>query len=439
MRKFTKSKVFVAAIVGGILGTHTALAEVDIEGSFHPYADGLPTAEGVTPGMVIDSSNVDQVKHALDEQTYGFVKAGDYQITVAPTIDFNLNAKYIEASKQNGDVGFDENGNLTNYVSGRPFPYPPKEEDPQAGVKLIWNFQYGTAWGDLGCLSPFYYLFKDMRSGNLERTIQLDKLCFQRKARRTMFEPKPEVTPNPDGIFRAMYLRVSEPFDLKDTQLLIHKYKDDAKRTNAWMYLGFQRRVRRLSTGQTTDSYLGTDLMIEDFEGYNGQVTDFNWEYLGTKTLLMPMWAYDSIPEEDLSDEFEHNGFKYVDFGGKAKCFPKAPWMLRKVYLLKGSPKDSSHPISHRIHYVDAQSNDLPMNHIYDRKGEFWKWFAIGYSHADHHLPINKGAGVIFADAAAMIDVQVQHCTSLHFYSTMGADLTDESTFQVQNLRASAN
>ena len=33
-----------------------------------------------------------------------------------------------------------------------------------------------------------------------------------------------------------------------------------------------RRRVRRLAVGQITDAFLGTDAMIEDFEGYNGRI-----------------------------------------------------------------------------------------------------------------------------------------------------------------------
>ena len=51
------------------------------------------------------------------------------------------------------------------------------------------------------------------------------------------------------------------------------------------LYLGFQRRVRRLAQGQVTDSFLGSDLMIEDFEGYNGRVSDMKWTYKGTKNV----------------------------------------------------------------------------------------------------------------------------------------------------------
>ena len=86
--------------------------------------------------------------------------------------------------------------------------------------------------------------------------------------------PVPEITPNPSELFRSIYVVVLEPYDVVNTQLLIHRAEDDQKRDNSWLYLGFQRRVRRLATGQVTDSFLGSDIMIEDFEGYNGRVCD---------------------------------------------------------------------------------------------------------------------------------------------------------------------
>ena len=49
--------------------------------------------------------------------------------------------------------------------------------------------------------------------------------------------------------------------------------------------------VRRLASVKITDAFLGTDLMIEDFEGYNGRVSDYNWEYGGTRDLLLPFFT----------------------------------------------------------------------------------------------------------------------------------------------------
>jgi hypothetical protein len=36
---------------------------------------------------------------------------------------------------------------------------------------------------------------------------------------RVMFDPRPDIEPNPGGIFRSVYGTVLEPFDLANTQL----------------------------------------------------------------------------------------------------------------------------------------------------------------------------------------------------------------------------
>lgn len=433
-----KNNKKLALIALGLMTSvcHADVTQDDVAYSFSPYADGFPSVSGLEEGVVINQGNVDQFKDYIDEGTYKFIKQGEYEITVAKPIDFKLHEKYIEASLNNTNVKLGADGNLKNYVNGRPFPYKPRQDDPDAGKKLIWNFQYGRVWGDLGCQHPFIWEYKSMPDEKLERTIVFDKSCFQRRAFKTTFDPVPETLPNPDQLYRAIYLRVAEPFDLKDTQLLLHKYKDDTKRTNGWLYLGFQRRVRRLATGQVTDAFLGSDIMIEDFEGFNGRISDFDWEYLGEKTLLLSMWNYAEIPDKGRKYVDEASGFKYVDFKGQGNCFPDAPWMLRKVYIVKGSPKDENHPLSHRIHYIDAQTNEMPVNLIYDRKGDYWKWFNIGWGHVDHHHPSNKGTGAMIGDTASLVDVQAKHCTTLHFNGRVGADLADDNDFSVQQMRS---
>jgi len=53
----------------------------------------------------------------------------------------------------------------------------------------------------------------------------------------------------------AIYAKVYEPQDLKNTQLLILHADNDHKPQDAYMYLGFQRRVRRMAPGQYTDAF----------------------------------------------------------------------------------------------------------------------------------------------------------------------------------------
>jgi hypothetical protein len=366
---------------------------------------------------------------------YQHIKDGWIELEVGDTVDLHLAKTYVEATRKGiGKVKLGAKlGELDGYVAGRAFPEEPSLDDPRAGEKLSWNYKYGYNWGDNAAIYPFYWTYRDMKSGKVERTIKFN-FHFLNFMHRVNQQPLPEVPNNPARVFRGIYVKVLEPFDLKNTQLLILRYENDLKRDNAWLYLGFQRRVRRLATGQVTDSFLGSDLMIEDFEGYNGRTSDMTWTYKGTVNILLPFYRHNELK---LSDKrVDSDGYRYVALGGKGGCFPQIKWALRKAYVVEAVPVDKNHPISKRIFYMDAQTFTLPRTVIYDRKGELWKSWFIGQAHPDYHLPKNKGSGVSLDDSFAMIDVQAGHCTTGQFKGQVEPKLNPQSLFTVQNMRA---
>jgi len=413
-----------------------AATEADVENSFNPYKSGMPSFPGLTPGMTINKTNVEQFKDVLGAGVYRLIKEGQFEMKVGATTQFAISKAYVDATKANlnkAKLGA-KPGELTGYVAGRPFPEEPDVKDPRAGEKLAWNYKYGVNWGDGAIISPFYWKYKNMQSGQVEKTIKYD-FHFLNFMHRTKDAPVPEITPNPSGIFRAIYVKALEPADLKNTQLLIQRFEDDNKLDDAYLYLGFQRRVRGRPPAQATDAFLGSDLMIEDFEGYNGRVSDMKWTFKGTKNVMLPMWNHNELKlASDMPADAD--GFKYVDFGGQGKCFHEGTWQLRKVYVLEAAPVNTNHPVSKRVFYMDAQLGNLNgANEIYDRKGELWKVFMVGKSHADHHLPINKGAGIGVDDAFSMVDLQSRHCTTGQFKGQVDPKKNPPGLFQVQNLR----
>ncbi len=430
-------KTLIAATVA-LLATGFAHAstEADVENTFNPYKGGFPKVNGLNPGTVINKANADQFKDAIPAGVYRLLKDGLFEIKVGPTTQFELSKAYIEATRKNlgkAKLGA-KNGDLEGYVAGRPFPEEPDAKDPRAGEKLAWNYKYGVNWGDGAAISPFYWKYRNMQTGQVEKTIKFN-FHFLNFKHRVKDAPVPEVTPNPSELFRAIYVKALDPQDLKNTQLLIQRYEDDQKLDDAYLYLGFQRRVRRLATGQTTDAFLGSDLMIEDFEGYNGRISDMKWTYKGTKNVILPMWNHNELK---LATDMpaEPDGYKYVDFGGQGGCFHNATWQLRKVYVLEAAPVNANHPVSKRVFYMDAQLGNLNgANEIYDRKGELWKVFMVGKSHPDSHLPINKGSGIGIDDAFSMVDVQSKHCTTGQFKGQVDPKLNPPSMFQVQYMR----
>ncbi len=427
-------KTLIAATVA-LLATGFAHAstEADVENTFNPYKGGFPKVNGLNPGTVINKANADQFKDAIPAGVYKLLKDGLFEIKVGPTTQFELSKPYVEATRKNlgkAKLGA-KNGDLEGYVAGRPFPEEPDAKDPRAGEKLAWNYKYGVNWGDGAAIYPFYWKYRNMQTGQVEKTLKMN-MHFLNFKHRVKDAPLPEVTPNPSELFRAIYVKVLEPQDLKNTQLLIQRYEDDQKLDDAYLYLGFQRRVRRLATGQTTDAFLGSDLMIEDFEGYNGRVLDAEWKYVDTKSMLMPVYRHSQLKNTAPKDA---DGYGMVTFHGQGECFPNIPWSLRTVHVLEAVPTLSSSPIGKRIMYLDAQATVFPMILIYDKKGELWKRWQVGYSDSAYHAPVNKDAGIMIYTTASMLDVQSKHCTALALKMQSEPKANPPSMFSVQYLR----
>ncbi len=419
-RTLTRVGSVTACVALMALGGVAVAQDIDkvIQNAFDPYADGMPSYPGYEPGMTIDHSNLVDFVEALPEGLAGIIQAGGYALETRPTFSLDISDNYQTATReQYGQVTLGEGvGDVSGFVAGRPFPDEPSKDDPRAGEKLIWNYQYGYGAGDALSVDPMHWTYKQLADGTVDRRLELEGHLLNVMGRVDQ-DPRPELPKNRDRILRSLYLNVREPFELRDTQLLMHRYIDDKKRDDAWMYNGSARRVRRLATGQTTDSYLGSDLMIEDFGGYNGRISDYQWTYVGTMSMFLPFYRHDELTVFATDPPPQKDGYQFVEFGGQGGCFPLIHWQLRKVYVLDGVPIDESHPLSRRRIYFDAQTFTIPYEDIYDVAGKLWKVYFIGQAHPDFYQGTEyDGTGASFFEAFTVVDVQAGRCTIGQFY-----------------------
>jgi len=385
------------------------------------------------PGTVLDAGNVSEYASYLDETLIDLIGEGNFTIEVTTSESFPVHPAYAAATNQYAGqtrLG-DRPGKLHDYIAGRPFPDPPSTDDPRAGDKLAWNMRYAFA-GDGGRIKPFYWQYRNMRTGKVERELSFAAASLRFK-HRTISPPLPDLPRNPSGIFNALYLHVLAPPDIRHTQVLIHRLEDDTRQEEGWLYLSAQRRVRRLPTGQNTDAFLGSDIMIEDFLGYNGRIMDMEWRYIETRQVLLPFFRHDELKLGER--EGGTDGFRFVAYGGTGGCFPAIKWQFRTAYVVEAIPNWSQHPLSKRLYYVDAETFFPAYGRLYDNRGELWKFAIAAYSHPDHHLPVNKGSYVPIFDAVTMIDLQAQHCTTLQPRSEVTTEGLKASDFVVQALR----
>ena len=386
----------------------------------------------LAPGKVINQANVEQYSSWLDGTLTDRILAGELQITLGDQLEFPVHPRYLEATRQHiGQTRLGTNpGELSNYAGGRPF-LNLAESDPQSGLKAAWNMRYSYA-PDETETAHFIWQYRDMAKNRLERTLHMYGAILRYKHRHS-HSPLPELENNPSDLYSALYLRVNSPQDIRNTQLLIHRADDDTKPEQAWIYFNTQRRVKRIATGQKTDAFLGSDIMIEDFLGYNGRIMDMGWQFKGSGELLLPMYAHNA---QDLSNSKpDKEGYRDIPFAGQGGCFPHVTWQLRKVYHLEAFPKDKNHPLSKRHYIIDAATFSPVLTQIYDRPGKLWKLGIVAISHSGFHTPENANWQGAIVDGVSMIDLQARHCTTLQIKSRMAPKPLRNKTFTTAYLR----
>ncbi len=382
-------------------------------------------------GTVLTKENVSQYSDFIDIPLKQLIEQGYVTITVGETFTVPMNEKFAsQTNKYKNTATIDHGtGNLLNYKEGLPFSDPIIVSDDQAGVKIAWNMRYAYG-GDSSMVDPFIWDYRNMTKDKIERTISFVGKTLRYKHRVSSL-PETNLPDNKAGIFSAIYLLAKKPYDLKNTQLLVHRLEDDSARERTWLYLSVQRRVRRLPSGQSTDAFLGSDIMIEDFLGYNGRIMDMKWKLLSREEILVPFFKHNKL-NADIPDS---NEYDFGQFHGKGHCFPNVPWQVRKVYKIEAIPKWTQHPLSKRIFYVDAETFTPVLGRFYDKSGDIWRMAIGGFSHPDYHLSENKGSGVMIPSLISMIDVQAQHCTTLKMKTSINSASVTRKNFTVQSLR----
>ncbi|MEH6504340.1 MAG: DUF1329 domain-containing protein [Cycloclasticus sp.] len=396
--------------------------------SFNTIASEPPAA-----GTIIDTLNVSRFEEYLSQPVIDLIKEDAFTITIGENFDIPISTFFLEKTKEfKGLARIDaSSGQLLNYHEGLPFTDEPDENDPFAGLKIAWNMRYANA-ADTSLVDPFIWQYRNMATSKIERTISFVGMTLRYK-HRTNLAPIPNLPNNPSNIFNAIYLLAEEPFDLKNTQLLVHRLEDDTARERTWLYLSVQRRVRSLPAGQTTDAFLGSDIMIEDFLGYNGRIKDMTWRFLATRDLLTPVYKHKQMEPGNGQSKIDYD---FGRFHGKGNCFPDVPWQLRKTYVLEAKPNSNEHPLSKRIFYVDAQTHIPLAGQYYDRNGKIWRIAISGFTHPDFHLAQNKDSGVAIPTLISMIDLQAQHCTTLKMKTLINSTKIKRKNFSVQSLRS---
>jgi hypothetical protein len=325
-------------------------------------------------GDVITFERIDALRRYLPDEFWNnrdFFFYEGMQLEVGPFFrDYSQSDAYKAATKKNaGTARLGPDGSLENFTSGQPFPMDTIDclGDPQAGAKIMWNFDY--SWVGSGAQASFYYSYWDrgeelpLYYEGTSKSVTLSHRVEEQYAEANGDVFRGEKRKNAFGV------DVTAPFDARGIMLMSYRYKSadkpraDAKNDDTWVYVPTLRRVRRISSAQRTDSISGTDFTFDDLRSFAGIPPQYEWECLGEMDLLAPantkVQAYPYDPD--------HN------FGPYGLSFADDRWEMRHAIKVRFIPKNADHPYHHKDIYLDKQTLKALYSFAYDQKEELWK------------------------------------------------------------------
>ena len=393
-RRFFMDKMAKGAMGAGVLTSMMPLVgnTGDISKA---YPEELTNIEALTKGKIktgdtIDANNVEHVKDLLDPVVYLQITQQGRRIRIAPTttdVTELYPRDYLEATLRNQGMGaFDENGNVVVKGTGKPWiggsPFP----DPQTGLEAFANVT--MSWGRH---DTSVYAVEDNDigpGGDIEYSYNLG-WCEKNTV---------GLVSNPDGPYleghedklRYQAVWFTSPNDVKGTSFLnIWKY-DQREFPDLFGYLPAFKRVRRFPTNQRFEPLVpGITFFLSDaWAAGDPMLTWGNYKIVGRGPFLGSQSNSWLGGEENWSkDKLLHGGKKGLNF------YEVDYQLCPEVIVVEAEPTGFPRaPVSKKRVWLDVR-NMAPIGYVtYDRRGELWRSFEIGYSQQKQGDLINPDA-----------------------------------------------
>ncbi|MDJ0787046.1 MAG: DUF1329 domain-containing protein [Myxococcota bacterium] len=390
-------------------------------------APAVPTFQ---EGDVLGLDQIEKLRPYLPQQFWSnrdFFFYEGMRMEIGPSFrDYAPADVYLEATKRYAEqVRLGPDNGLEDYRAGQPFPMEDIEclEDPEAGVKIAWNFV--RRWEGAGGRARFYYSYWD-RGEELPLYYQGHSAGVS-----LAFRPEPQYDEHDGDLFRgekryvASGPEVEAPFDARGIALLSYRYKSSygspktAKNDDTWVYVPSLRRVRRISSAQRTDSISGTDFTFDDLFSFNGVVPQYEWSCHEERDIIAPINS-------------TIRGYPYQkgrNFGPYGLSFADDRWELRKAVRIRFDPLNPNHPYQYKDIWIDKQTLEPLYSFAYDRKGELWKiiWHAHRWSDEDfeeyegwENVPEPRDLAVV---SDIIVNVQTGTGNRIEFFDRRGTPL----------------
>ncbi len=336
-------------------------------------------------GTVIDKTNFQEIEGMIPDPVLNWVKKGDGTITIGE-VPYNPDdylpppaKKYWESNKGKYDVDADgllvdvKTGKLPEFVDGMPFPELDLE-DPKVGAKIMYNKHYYSY--AVGPIQVDFQVKWVGRKTGFERETKMDYWTYCLDG----YPPAREES-NPEQVEMHSLIIALAPFDIKGTNILLWRYRND-RLDSTFAYVPAIRRVRRMSPANRSDAFLGSDFCVDDAWGYGGKINAFTWKLVKKADQYVPFFPGPPIKlsKNDVGEWYSVPEGRNIPYGFETEGWQGAPWwpqgliyVKRPTYILECEAKDKYYNYGPQLLWVDAGVFTPTYKVITDRSNSYWK------------------------------------------------------------------
>lgn len=322
------------------------------------FPSSVQAAEAdLKPGDIIGPDNWQRVQGMVGENLLHRIKQG-YTFKIKQSRIVGIPRQYTTAtSRYSGQVKLGADGELLNYVAGLPFP-DVNITDPQAGLKLIWNFYWrwlGDDYKTGGGTAEGKIIRHAIEKDGSER--RADVIHHSIKTRgRVHLDSKPSL-PGYEHI-DWMQLRADEyPRDTAGTTTLEIRYADPKREDDLYIYVPSIRRVRRAPPIQRCATIAPSEFNFDDVNNFSAKISDFNYRLLG-RFKMLGNFSQERIP-------FDRRSGDYLPI--------KESWELVDTYGVEITPKIPHYCYPRKHLFFDARHFEALWTMSWDAQGNYWK------------------------------------------------------------------
>ena len=353
--------------------THSVSASVNYT-EIYDWVKNEPKSDAPTARTILTNDGMEVLNKWIPPGMVEEFKFPELKLVIQETKVEKPHPSYISATKKWANTAsIDNDGSLINYTAGQPF----SDEQIKNATNNVGGFMIGWnnihRWQHFGYqidIITMAYVSGSNNDGPLNEDEgllgggKLDRLLSQSYHRvylnKLAMLPQNNYKVNlkdSNTRFYKDFMEFLEPRDVKGTKFVVERMLDPHADDQVNTYLPTERRVRRFSAKERADSFMGSNVTLDDFEGFSGRVLDYTWSFIGSRQIL----AVSNMEKE------------FINVYGPNSRALQHKYQLRDCYVTEVKSVWEGHPYKRRILFIDKETFNIPVSLIFDHDDKLWK------------------------------------------------------------------